>query len=89
MWQVLLRNNFEYEIIDSKSDADRNYLCIDLKITSLSIRLIYIYAPNQDKSQFFENLQSLIDENSQNDLIICGDFNLALDPKLDTNNYIS
>ena len=86
---VLLRNNFEYEIINSKSDADGNYLCIDLKITSLSIRLINIYAANQDKPQFFENLHSLIDENNQNYLIMCGDFNLALDPKLDTHNYIN
>ena len=31
----------------------------------------------------------LINENEQDYLIICGDFNLALDPELDTHNYIN
>ena len=52
---VLLRNNFEDEIIGSKSDSEGNYLCVDLKLTSFSIRFINIDAPNQDKPQFFEN----------------------------------
>ena len=86
---VLLRNNFEYEIICNKSDSEGNYLCIDLKITSFSARLINIYAANQDKPQFFENIYNLINENEQDYLIICGDFNLALDPELDTHNYIN
>ena len=86
---IILKNNFEYEITQSEIDPEGNYICLDLNIPSFSIRLISIYAPNVDKPLFFENLNRLIEENNQNYMLICGDFNLVLNPEIDTYNYIN
>ena len=86
---IILKNNFEYEITQTEIDPEGNYICLDLNIPSFSIRLISIYAPNVDKPLFFENLNRLIEENNQNYILICGDFNLVLNPKIDTYNYIN
>ena len=86
---ILLKNNFEFEVLQTEADPKGNYLCVDLKMTSFSIRIINIYAPSLDEPIFFENLQKLVENNSQNYLIICGDFNLVLDPTMDTYNYVN
>ena len=68
---------------------DGNLLILDLNIASISVRLINIYAPNLDTPDFFQNLAEFIDQNKQDYLVICGDFNLVMNPNLDSYNYVS
>ena len=43
-----------------------------------------IYAPNSDNPTFFENVFEQVDSFDNKDYyIICGDFNLVLDPEID------
>ena len=65
------KNNFEFEVLQTEADPKGNYLCVDLKMTSFSIRIINIYAPNLEEP------------------IFGGDFNLVLDPTMDTYNYVN
>ena len=58
-------------------------------MTSFSKRIINIYAPNLDEPIFFENMQKLVENNNQSYLMICGDFNLVLNPTMDTYNYMN
>ena len=86
---VIFRNNFAYKIQNIIRDLEGNYIIIDFEIAEISIRLINIYAPNTDSPHFFIEIQKFIEENEMNYLILCGDFNLVLDPKLDSQNYIN
>ena len=64
--------NLEYEVLASKFDL----ICLTLKINALIFNLVTIYAPNNDSPEFFTDYN-----------IICGDYNLILDPVIDNNNY--
>ena len=84
---VLLNKNFEYEVISTKIDTDGNYINIRLKLDTLTLNLTTVYGPNTDDPEFFMFIKNFI-ENQQTDYsIICGDFNLVLDPDLDSFNY--
>ena len=48
--------------------------------------LANIYGPNENKPQFYKNLKQKTDEFETENVIICGDWNLVLDPSLDTEN---
>ena len=80
---VIFRNNFPYNILNIIRHSDGNYIVIDFEICDISIRLINIYAPNNDSPQFFMEIITFIEENEQDYIINCGDFNLVLDPKID------
>ena len=46
---ILLKNNFEFEILSQSSDEEGNLLVLDLKIANdFTIRIINLYAPNSD-----------------------------------------
>ena len=85
---ILLNNNFECEILACNKDKEGNYLQLILKLTSFIVNLISIYAPNLDRPDFFMTLQTLIEGDIATDYnVICGDFNLVLDPKMDSDHY--
>ena len=86
---ILFNNNFEYKIIHKEIDNDGNYVMVDLDVSSVSLRLINIYAPNMDSPGFFQSILKLIEESQQDHLIVCGDFNLVLNPELDSFNYVN
>ena len=81
---ILFTNNFE--IIHKEIDNDGNYVMVDLDVSSVSIMLINIYAPNMDSPGF---ILKPIEESQQDHLIVCGDFNLVLNPELDSFNYVN
>ena len=81
---IFLYNNFEYKLIHSGSDTDGNLLYVDINIGSIPVRIINIYAPNVDTPTFFQNISTLIEENTMDYLILCGDFNLVLNPEMDS-----
>ena len=66
-----------------------NLLLVDLQLSGFSLRIINIYAPNIDNPQFFDKVRKYIEDSIETYTIVCGDLNLVLDPKLDSNNYIS
>ena len=84
---ILFKKNFEYKIEFISNDEDGNLICVDLSLSDMSLRLINIYAPNTDSPEFFNKVKEMIEANLQDHIVICGDYNLALDPTLDTSNY--
>ena len=84
---ILLNTNFEYKIISEYKDEDGRLIALDINLTEFSIRLITVYSPNKDTPNFFNNLNGLLDENTQDYLFICGDLNLVLNPSCDSYNY--
>ena len=53
----------------------------------VDILVINIYAPNEDCPEFFESVQKKIENTQHDHCIVCGDFNLVLNPSLDSYNY--
>ena len=43
-----------------------------------------LYGPNSDNTAFYENIFTHIDEIGNSDFTICGDYNLVLDPNMDS-----
>ena len=86
---ILLMNNFEYKVVASNLDNQGNMIYVDLMLASISFRRINIYAPNTDTPTFFQNVNLLIEENTMDHIVFCGDFNLVLNPRMDCSNYVS
>lgn len=85
---VLFNNDFEYKILRVKNDVQGNYIVLELEIEGKKITLVNIYGPNEDSPDFYIKIAELIEEFENDICIICGDFNLVQDQKLDTYNYL-
>ena len=84
-WQFLVRSGFDINIDAVKTDGQGRLLVIKGK---LAFTFVNIYAPNVDRCsrQFFENLQGHLLEFGicdEDNIIIGGDFNCPLNPRLD------
>ena len=84
----LIKNNFEYEIVETIKDNIGNLIVIDMTISKeFTLRIINIYAPNDDTPAFFEQLNNYMLNRNTDYALITGDYNITLDPKLDSQNY--
>ena len=84
---ILLNKTFEYKISSTEADSLGNLLSVILKLGDQTIHLINIYAPNKDTPDFFKCLREKIENSTCDYCIICGDFNLVIDPNKDSYNY--
>ena len=57
-------------------------------IEDKEVTLVNIYGPNNDSPQFYENLKHKIEEFQNEEVIIYGDWNMIIDVKMDSNNYL-
>lgn len=85
---VLFNNNFEHKVERVKKDSKGNYIILDIIIQGKRITLVNLYGPNEDNPQFYSNLKQKYSEFENEFVIICGDWNLVINPELDTNNYL-
>ena len=85
---ILFNNNFEYKVLNKYQDDKGNLLALDLTIESNRLSLVTLYGPNTDKPIFYEKVRKTLDNFGNDKIVICGDFNLVLDPDLDYDNYI-
>ena len=91
---TLINNNFDQEVTNVVRDPNGNFLILEMYIQKQKIILVNIYGPNEDKPQFYKKLKQKINELESSDgdtynVVICGDWNLVIDPNIDTENYKS
>ena len=85
---IFLKKNNPARIIDSYRDNDGNLLAISLIYEEKKILLEVLYGPNQDSPGFYsETVFKQIQAWNPDFSIFSGDFNVVLDPALDTKNY--
>lgn len=84
---VLINNNFDQKVENFKTDVNGNFILLDMKIQGTKVTLINLYGPNEDNPQFYRTLKEKYSEYENDFLIICGDWNLVLNPEIDTFNY--
>ena len=71
---VLMNNTFEYDLGRIKKDPNGNFIIIELNISGKKITLVNIYGPNEDKPDFYDNLQQSVIEFNNEHIIYCGDY---------------
>ena len=85
---VLLNNNFEHKVERVKTDKGGNFVIIEINTQGKKITLVNLYGPNEDNPQFYNNLRQKYLEFENDYSLWCGDWNLVVNPDLDTNNYL-
>ena len=83
---ILLNNNFQHMIGRVIKDPNGNFLMLEITIKGKKITLVNLYGPNEDRLQFYLNIRG-IEEIDNEMAIICGDWNLIVDPELNCENY--
>jgi len=85
---ILFNSNFEYEIHKSRRDVEGNFIILDITIDkTVKFTLVNLYGPNEDTPDFYNNIFNIVQEFDNESTILCGDWNLVLDPKKDLYNY--
>ena len=84
---ILMNNNFEHTVEKVKADQSGNYIILEIDIQGKKITLVNLYGSNEDKPQFDNRLKQKYLEFQNDYVIMCGDWNLVLNPTIDTNNY--
>ena len=84
---ILFNNNFEFKIKNVVKGDGGNSIMVVAEIEQKDFLLVNIYGPNRDNPEFYNNLTNKIKELRINNVIIGGDFNLALNPVKDYCNY--
>ncbi|KAJ8028408.1 LINE-1 retrotransposable element ORF2 protein [Holothuria leucospilota] len=85
---ILMNKNFDFKVNKTKCSKHGNYIAIDVDISQYSITLIVIYGPNTDRPSFFHEIQEVVEDFNTVHCIIVGDWNVVLNPDLDTMNYL-
>ena len=80
---ILINPSLDCQIEKVISDKNGRFIIQKLSLDEHTIVLVNIYAPNDVNQQaaFFSKLNHLLQEFSQDNIIIGGDFNCALSPK--------
>lgn len=76
--------------VETKTDLENgNYVMVkfNTKIRK-SILLCSVYGPNEDNPSFYNKLQENLKSFKCESVILCGDFNLVLNPDLEYENYV-
>ena len=76
---ILFNKNFDFQIVRQFSDPEGRFVLCDIKIDNKILTLLNIYAPNEDKPVFFENIYNNLVSFECVEIILGGDFNLVLD----------
>ena len=83
---ILFNNTFEHNIHNIHHDPEGRYLIIDISVFNQRISLLNVYAPNEDKPDFFTSLGLKLEAINNTSIICGGDFNVVQDYNIDTNN---
>ena len=85
---ILFSNKFEYNIENIIEDINGNLIAVNMTISNdLKLLLVNIYGPNKDSPEFYQDLENIINNNSTDYTLVCGDLNIAINPTSDSINY--
>ena len=82
---IFVRNSVVQQVSKIQIDLGGRYILLDIEENGFTITLVAVYAPNEDKPCFFDEIQNFLKQRSENKIIV-GDFNLVLDVDLDRKN---
>jgi exonuclease III len=74
---ILIKSGFQTEILEQRATEDENLLLLRIKIHNTEVILVSIYGPNSSDAQFFENIDTLLNEFQPVPIIMGGDWNCS------------
>lgn len=83
---ILISSKITFELLFEKKDKGDRYMLVRGNLGGLLVTFLNVYAPPNSDWDFFKHLFELIISETQGILICGGDFNLRLNPKLDSSN---
>lgn len=81
---ILIGRSVNWKWIDTTTDAEGRWVLVNGKCFGKDISLASIYAPNSGQVGFLEKMLEDVMEAAKGPVIVGGDFNLTLNPKMDT-----
>jgi exonuclease III len=85
---ILINNKLNYVIHRYKTDPNGNFVALDITIDEyVRFTLISLYGPNDDKPEFYKNIKTILNHFENESVLLCGDWNLVLNPSRDSYNY--
>lgn len=86
---TLIRKNLDYKLNKEISDTNGRQLILDISFNEQSLVICNICTPNEDVPDFFTKTMASARACNSAEHIICGDFNLVLNPNLDRLNTVN
>lgn len=80
---ILIHRSVPFVCSDVIADPNGRFVIVTGKISNFPVILANVYAPNWDNDNFFRHLFSVLPDTSSQHLILGGDFNCWINPKLD------
>ena len=80
---ILFKRDFEGSILDCNKRDDGRLLSLQVKVNSQTIRIVNVYAPNEDRPEFFAEMFDSLQQTTDDYYVVAGDLNVILNPKLD------
>ena len=82
---VFIKKGVSGKFTNIYKDLEGRLIIFDYEDYDVKITIVALYAPNQDKPSFFEQIRDQIKERSEHKILV-GDYNLVLDVELDREN---
>lgn len=79
---ILIHRSIPFQMLQIKKDPAGRYVIVQGNILSITLNLVSLYGPNENKPKFFEDLFLTV-STLQGLYIIGGDFNCTLNPSID------
>lgn len=84
---ILLKRDLDFKILEQQSDEDGRYVIAKLAVHQMTFLAVNIYSPTQDHQldqvRLIDKLEEKIVCMDTDNILLGGDFNLCLNPKLD------
>ena len=85
---ILIQNKLSCKLINFATNEKGSVIFLSLNINESIVKIVNVYGPpDRDDAAFFDEVFRIAASDQQDHLILCGDWNLTLDPDLDTYNY--
>ena len=85
---TFINNTFDFKLNNVDRDHNGNFLLLNCKICDRDVTLINIYGPNRDTPGFYEDIKEKMLKYENSFFILGGDFNMVLNPEIDSYNYV-
>lgn len=83
---ILISSAVNYEHISEHKDKEGRFVMVTGKIEGAVISLLNVYVPPGSDWSFYKHIVDLMTRKSQGILICGGDFNIQLNPRIDSSN---
>lgn len=76
---ILFNKSFNFQLMNTRADEEGRSLEVRIKYEDFLLTLVNVYAPNEDRPEFFRQLFHNLTQLDHKEIIFGGDLNLVLD----------